>query len=130
MLRASAQGVLREGARIAPLTATVEVRCGVTVLDEEDVHAEAVADAEHVAQQAPVAVDAIRRRLHRQSYKRPWRQELLRLSRPLVTPALDAEVARGRVDLDEADLRATRQVDGVAVDDARDSVDVRRRRRA
>jgi hypothetical protein len=89
--------------------------------DEANVDVEAVARADHVAEQATVAVDRVGRRLAREPDERPRRQQPLPQRRGLPAVALGAEVDLGRVDLNEPDPRPGREVERVAVSNVVDA---------
>jgi hypothetical protein len=104
----------------------VEVGRGRTDGNEADIHVDAVANADDVAQQPPVVVDPVGCRLGEEPHPCAARQQRLRPQRRRPAVTLAAEEDLGRVDLDEADALAVAKDNGVAVADAVDAVDGRR----
>jgi hypothetical protein len=90
----------------------VEVGGGGTDGDEADVHVDAVADADDVAQQPPVLIDAIGHRLGQQPHPCAGQKQRLRPRRSSSVVALRAEEDLRCVDLDEADALAVSKDDG------------------
>jgi hypothetical protein len=104
----------------------VEVGRGRADGNEADIHVDAVPNADDVAQQPPVLVDAVSCRLGKEPYTCAARKQRLRPQRRRPAVTLAAEVDLGRVDLDETDALAIAKDDGVAVADVIDPVDGRR----
>ena len=107
--------------REAASLVVVEVRGGDAFGDEPHVHVEPVTDTDHVAQQTPVAVNAVRGRVGEQAHASAGREKLLRPLRRRTPVALCAEVHLGGVDLHEADALPVPKRDRVSVGDVIDA---------
>jgi hypothetical protein len=105
----------------------VEVRSGRSDGNEADIHVDAVPNADDIAEQSPVLVDAVGCRLGEEPYTGAARKQRLRPQRRRPAVALPAEENLGRVDLDQTDALAIAKDDGVAVADVIDAVERRRR---
>jgi hypothetical protein len=109
--------------RRIPASATLEeVRSCGPDCDESEVDVDAVARPDDIPEQPSEVVDAVSRRLGRQSNPSTEREQPLRRGRRLPAVALRPEVDLGRVDLDKPNALAVAKFDGVAVDDVIDAV--------
>src|SRR6478609_8832994 len=125
----SAESQARKTGGVAAPSPAVEVRrCG-SHGDEANIDVEVAADAGHVAEQAPVAIDGVGRRLAREPDERTRREQSLRQGRGLRAVALPLRVDLGCVDLDKSYLRPVREIDGVAVHDVIDATELTSRDR-
>ena len=106
-----------ECSRVLSTTSLEEPDAGGAARDQEAVDVQPV--LEHVRQATPVAVDVVEPWVFDDADVRPEREQPLeKRSRPLRVALAFAEL--GRVDLDEPDDVAVRQLDGVTVADVTD----------
>jgi hypothetical protein len=112
---ARVSGETLQESRVPPPNAVVEVRRSGPDLDEPQVHVQAVAGPDHVAEEPTIAVDEVGRRLGHEAHERTGRQQAPGRRRRFRPVALRTEELLRRVDLDQADTRAVRQVDRVPV---------------
>ena len=106
----------------------IEVRRGSANGDKNQVHIQSITHADHVTEQAAIAVDTIRSWLHLEANSRARRKHQLRPPRCGSPVALSAEEHLRRIDLDESHTLTVPKHDRVAVRDVVDA-DTRATRR-
>src|SRR5438876_590679 len=105
--RPEAKSHQETGVTSAPVV--VEVRRSRTDAHQLDVDVDFAADAEHVAEQAPVRVHRVGLRFAVQAHRGAGPEKTLRDPRRLVAVALRRVVDLRRVDLDETDAPPVRE---------------------